>query len=184
MQIRRRKPSYKKFDPKKRTRVNEYIKVPEIMLIDENGKNVGVVATKKALAQTQKLELDLVEVNPKAQPPICKIVDYGKMKYEREKLEHKQKMSQKKQELKGIRLSFKIKGNDLETRINQAKKFLESGNQIKIEMILRGRERAYQNNAREIINEFIMALGEEIKVIQPIQKQGGKISAIVGPTTN
>jgi translation initiation factor IF-3 len=180
MQIRRRKPSKKKFSNEKRTRVNEMIRIPEVNLINENGENVGVVSTKEALARAKEAELDLIEVNPKVTPSICKIGDYGKIKYEKEKLEHKKKVANKKSELKGIRLSFKIKGGDLETRINQAKKFLEAGNQVKIEMILKGREKAMSKNARESIQEFINGLGE-VKIVQQIQKQGGKFSAIVAP---
>ncbi|MBU4360922.1 translation initiation factor IF-3 [Candidatus Parcubacteria bacterium] len=181
MQIRRRRPFQKREDLKKRTRANEYIRVPEIRLINEQGENVGVIKTADALAQAKELELDLVEVNPKAKPPICKIIDYGKIKYEKEKFEHKQKVANKKTEVKGVRLSFKIKGNDLQTRVKQAQKFLKTGNSVKIEMILKGREKAHSSNAQEIINNFIKEFNEEVKVMQPTKRQGGKFFAIISP---
>lgn len=181
MQIRRYK-SFKKPSNEKRTRYNEMIRVPEVRLIDETENNVGVVATNEALARARELEMDLVEVNPIAQPPVCKIMDFGKFKYEQEKLAHKQKVANKKTELKGVRLSFKIKGGDLANRVNQAKKFLEEGNQVKIELILKGREKAYADNAKKIIEDFIKEFTIEVKVVQPVQRQGGKFSAVIAPT--
>ncbi len=184
MQIRYRRPFKKREDLKKRTRINEYIRAPEICLIDEQGKNMGVIKTTDALAKAKELELDLVEVNPKLQPPICKMIDFGKIKYEKEKFEHKQKVANKKTEIKGIRLSFKIKGNDLQTRVKQAQKFLKAGNSVKIEMILKGREKAHSSNAQEIINNFIKEFNENVKILQPVKRQGGKFFAIISPVTS
>lgn len=180
MQIRRRLP-FKKPELGKWTRVNEMIRVPRVRLIDEQGNNLGAMATREALERARQAESDLVEVNPKAEPPVCKILDFGKFKYEKEKLAHKQKVASKKSEIKGIRLSFKIKDHDLTIRLNQAKKFLSAGNQVKIEMILKGREKAYSHNAKSVIEKFISDLGGEIKVFQPVQKQAGKFSALIGP---
>lgn len=180
MQIKRR---FHRHIPtqEKRIRMNEMIRIPEIFLIDENGVSQGVTPTSRALQQAKDVDLDLVEVNPKAQPPVCKIMDYGKIKYEQEKQAHKQKMANKKLEIKGIRLSFKIKGNDLETRLNQTRKFLADGHQVKIEMILRGREKAHAANAKSSLHSFVNQLGEDIKVIQPVQQQGGKFLTILAP---
>ena len=181
MQIRRRRAFKKPELQKKRTRVNEMIRIPEVFLIDEKGNKLGVVKTEDALQKAKDLNMDLVEVNPKARPSVCKIIDYGKVKYEKEKLAHKQKVASKKTEVKGVRLTFKIKGGDLENRVNSAKKFLAAGNSVKVEMILKGREKAYGNNARSTLEDFIKQLGEEVKIMQPVQKQGGKFSAIVAP---
>jgi len=183
MQIRKRR-AFKKFEPeKKRTRINELIKVPEVFVVDETGNKLGVLPTEKALQIAKDVELDLVEVNPVAKPPVCKIMDYGKVKYEKEKLAHKQKVANKKAELKGVRLTFKIKGNDLETRVKQAQRFIKAGNQVKIEMILKGREKAHANSAREVIENFINSVNENdnLKIMQPVQKQGGRFSAIIAP---
>lgn len=182
MQIKRRRQKHRpEIEQKKRTRINGLIRVPEVRLVDENNSNIGVIQTTEALQKARESELDLVEVNPKAQPPVCKIMDFGKYKYEQDKLAHKQKVASKKSEIKGIRLSFKIKGSDLETRVNQARKFLDNGSQIKIEMILKGREKALANNAKSIIQGFIKKFGEDIKIIQPIQKLGGRFSVIIAP---
>jgi len=151
-------------------------------LIDENGNKLGVVPTAEALQKAQDVGLDLVEVNPTARPSVCKIMDYGKVKYEKEKLAHKQKVATKKTEIKGIRLTFKIKGHDLETRVNQAKKFLAGGNSVRIEMMLRGREKAHGSNAKSIIENFINQIDEEVKVMQPVKRQGSKYSAIIAPS--
>lgn len=180
MQIRRYK-SFKKPEIEKKARYNEMIRVPLVLLIDENGQNVGQVETAKALAQAKDLELDLVEVNPVVNPPVCKIMDFGKFKYEQEKLAHKQKVASKKTDIKGVRLSFKIKGGDLENRLKQARNFLAAGDQVKIDLILKGREKAYAENAKKIIDDFITSLKEETKIIQPTQRQGNKLSAVIGP---
>ncbi len=157
------------------------IRIPSVFLIDENGQGQGIVDTATALRQARELELDLVEVNPVVNPPVCKIMDFGKFKYEQDKLAHKQRIASKKVEIKGIRLSFKIKGGDLENRLHQAEKFLTEGNQVRIELILKGREKAHADNARQIISNFIDTLGEKIKIVQPVQKQGGKFSALIAP---
>jgi len=184
MQIKRRRPKYNPKQREVRTRINEWIKIPEVFLIDENGIAVGKISTDEARQRAQEVELDLVEINPKANPSICKIMDYGKIKYEKEKQAHKQKIAIKKNEIKGIRLSFKIKGNDLQTRVKQAEKFLLTGSQVRIEMLLKGREKAHSMQARQILGEFVKSVQEnleqeEIKTITPIQKLGGKFSTTI-----
>jgi translation initiation factor IF-3 len=179
MQIKRRRPKYKpEKEQAKRTRTNNQIRVDEVRLIDEDDQNIGVISFKEALSQAEEIGLDLVEVNPKAVPPVCKIMNFGKYKYDQEKVAHKQKMASKKTEVKGIRLSFKIKGADLETRVNQATKFLEAGHQVKVEMILKGREKAHSPQAREVMQNFVSMVEGDVKIIQPVQKQGGRFSVI------
>jgi translation initiation factor IF-3 len=184
MQIKRRRRNFQPKKVEKRTRINEWIRIPEVFLIDENGDNVGVISTEKARQMAKDANLDLVEVNPKARPSVCKIMDYGKIKYEQQKQAHKQKVAQKKTEVKGIRLSFKIKGNDLETRIKQAEKFLKAGHSVKIELILKGREKAYRYDAIQIVNGFVKSINdnseEEIKIITPVKTMGGKIFVVIG----
>lgn len=183
MQIRRRRPKYKpEIENKKRTWTNAQIRAPRVRLVDENNQNLGEMNLRDALQKAKESELDLVEVNPKANPPVCKIMDFGKYKYEQTKLAHKQEVASKKGEVKGIRLSFKIKGNDLETKINQAKKFLENKNQVKVEMILKGREKAHSNSALKIMQTFSDSLGKDTKLIQPLQKLGGRFSIIIAPS--
>ena len=124
-------------------------------MIDETGQQIGIIETDRALQMAKEKELDLVEVNPKASPSICKILDYGSYLYQQEKAKKKQKAKQKKIEVKGIRLSLKIGQHDLEMRKSQALSFFEKGDKVKIEMILRGRERAFLNRARTIMEDFV-----------------------------
>ncbi|MDP3042940.1 MAG: translation initiation factor IF-3 [bacterium] len=169
--------------PEKRFRINEQIKIPKVFLIDENGENVGVVDTQKALDMAREAGFDLVEVNPKAYPSVVKIMDYGQFKYEKDKQVQKQKTKQKKTETKGIRLSVRISKHDFDFRVEQAKKFLAKGNKLKLELLLKGRERQHPGKAVEIINSFTDALrqveGLNIDVEQDLTKMGGKFSIIL-----
>ncbi len=119
-----------------------------------------------------------MEVSPLANPPVCKLIDFGKFKYQQEKAEQKSKHKQKKVELKGLRLTLKMGEHDLEVRIKQASKFLAKGDKVRIEMRLRGREMAHQDLAREKIKKFIESLGE-VALEQPLQKQGRLFSVII-----
>lgn len=162
---------------------NSQIKSPEVFLIDETGESVGVMDTTEAIARAKELDLDLVEVNPKAEPPVAKIVDLGQLKYEREKKAHKQKMQQKKVELKAVRLSFRIGDHDMELRLNQSVKFLSKGDKLKVELLLKGREKQYPQKAAEIMNDFFAKLKENkdfnLELEQPLTKQGGRFTMIV-----
>jgi translation initiation factor IF-3 len=175
-----RKPKQKQ---EKRFRINEQIRIPEVFLIDENGEKVGVVQTAKALAMAQEAEMDLVEVDPSAKPSVAKIMDYGQFKYERDKQAHKQRTQQKRVETKGIRLSLRISKHDFDFRFEQAKKFLEKGNKLKVELILKGRERQHQEKAVEIINNFVSKLekveGFNIAREQDLTRQGGRFTIVL-----
>ncbi len=164
-------------------RANTQIKVPEVFVIDENNDALGNMTTEEAVKLAQDAGLDLVEVNPKANPPVVKIVNLGQLKYEREKLAHKQKMQQKKTETKNIRLSFRISDHDLEMRVAQAVKFLAKDNKLKVELILRGRERQYPQKAAEIIKGFVAKLQVNpdfpVEVEQPLTNQGGRFTIIL-----
>lgn len=162
---------------------NSQIKADEVFLIDENDEAIGRLTLEDALSRAQEADLDLVEVNPKANPPVVKIVNLGQLKYEREKLAHKQKMQQKKIDTKNLRLSFRISEHDLTMRLNQAEKFLLKDNKIKIELILRGRERQYPRKAAEIMNGFLTRLqakeGLKVESEQPLTNQGGRFTIIL-----
>jgi translation initiation factor IF-3 len=162
--------------------INEQIRVPQVRVIDEAGQNLGVLPTAEAVRLARERELDLVEVFPKADPPIAKILDYGKFLYQKDKEARKQKAKQKKVEIKGIRLSLRISAHDRDFRLNQAKDFLESGDKVKIEIILKGRERQYSGMARESASQFIGALDKLVstKIEQPLSFQGGRLSVTVG----
>ncbi|MFH1866698.1 MAG: translation initiation factor IF-3 [Patescibacteria group bacterium] len=163
-----------------RYRVNQFIRVPEIQLIDETGKPHGVVSTYNALEMAREAGLDLVEVNPKARPSIAKIMDFGQFQYRQQKMERQQKVKAKKTEIKGIRLSLNIGKHDLEVRKVQAEKFLSEGNQVRLEIILRGREKARGDLAQQVFNNFVTSLGDEVVVQVPFSRQGGRLSMQIG----
>lgn len=160
--------------------MNEAIRFPEIRLIDERGEMVGAMPTSRALDLARERGLDLVEVNPVAQPPICKLLNWGAYQYQQEKLERKSRLRQHKIEIKGIRLSLKIGKHDLELRRNQARRFFIRGDKVKVELILRGRERQHESRARQLVTEFITSLGDGAYLEQPLSKQGGRMSLVVG----
>ena len=176
---------HKRFKPEKKTgaaalKVNRQIRLPVVMLIDETGQNLGEVQTFEAIRRAEDMGLDLVEVNPKANPPIAKIMDFGQYKYQQEKREKKAKATQKKSETKGVRLSFRIKGQDLEIRKKQVQKFLEEGHKVQVELVLRGRERAHKDQAISNLKSFVDSIGAGAKIVQPLSKQGGRMSIVVG----
>ena len=150
--------------------MNEQIKIPKVRAIDENGKNLGILDTSKVLELAKNKGLDLVEISANAKPPVCKITDYGKYQYFQEKKERKQKAKQKKSELKGVRIGFTTSSHDLETKIKQAEKFLKAGHKVRIEMRLKGRERAHQDLARQKIESFLEMIPFEFKTEEEIKK--------------
>lgn len=164
-----------------RYRVNEWIRVPEIRVIDENGVHLGILSAPKARALAEERGFDLVEVNPTAQPPIAKLLNYGQFKYEKDKEMKKQKLAAKQIEIKGVRLSLRIGQHDLEIRKNQALKFLEDKNKVRVEIILKGRERQHTDLAYKMINDFIKSLKEQtaVKIEQSLTRQGGKLSLLI-----
>jgi translation initiation factor IF-3 len=164
-------------------KANERIESEEVFLIDENSEKIGAIPTREALARAREASLDLVEVNPKANPPIAKILDLGQFKYEQNKKINKQKALQKKVEIKNIRLSLRISKHDFDFRVEQAFKFLKKSNKLKVEMILKGREKQHFPKAKEVMNNFVNDLKgrPEISVEeeQPLTKQPGGFSMIL-----
>lgn len=147
----------------KRTLINNQIRASQVRLIDETGKQIGVVSLEEALRIARERNLDLIQVTEKIEPPVCKIEEYGKYQYQQEKKEK----SIKKQgggKLKGIRLTFNISLHDLETRVNQTEKFLNKGNIVRVELRLKGREKALQEFAKEKINKFMELLENIIPI--------------------
>ena len=169
--------------PEKRFFSNRQIRAKEIFLIDEEGTQIGVISIEEALKRADDAGVDLVEVNPMAKHPVCKIMDYGQFKYEQEKKAHKQKVAQKKVDTKGVRLSVRISKNDYDLRIRMGKKFLEKGHKLKIELILKGRERQHPAKAAEVIRGYVAELNkdEALNIIpeQDLTKQGGRFIMIV-----
>ncbi|MFA5129937.1 MAG: translation initiation factor IF-3 [Patescibacteria group bacterium] len=182
MRIHYKRHKKPQFDAGLQYRANHAIRVPSVRVIDAEGVDIGVLPIQKAIALAEESELDLVEVAPKAEPPVCRIIDYGQFKYQKEKEYKAKKVHARKVEVKGIRLSVKIGEHDLDIRRDKAKEFLEDGQKVKIEIILRGREKAHGDLAGDRIQEFIDSLKDayEIYIEQPVKRQGGNVSAIVG----
>ena len=177
---------WRKAKPKEEVKkfwVNQQIRATDVFLIDETGERIGPTPTEEALRMAKEAELDLVQVDPKGNPPVAKIMDYGQFKYKQEKQVHKQKVQQKKVETKGIRMSVRISQHDFDFRLEQAKKFLEKGNKLKIELGLKGRERQHPEKAVETINNFVAELekveGFNIVREQDLTKQNGRFNIIV-----
>lgn len=154
--------------------------MPEVRLIDENNQQVGIVKLQDALRMSRERGFDLVEVSPVAQPPVCRILDYGKLIYQQERQGRQLRTKQKRVEVKGIRLSLKIGEHDTEVRRGQSRKFLDAGHKVKIELILRGRENAHQERAKDIIREFIQSLGDGIIVEQAVGRLGNRFITVIG----
>jgi len=134
-----------------------------------------------ALAKAKEVELDLIEVSPNTNPPVCKIMDYGKYRYKQNKIEQKHKRMQKQTEVKGIRLSFRTDDHDLETKVNQAVKFLKDRNIVKVTLIFKGREAAYAHIALEKMNKFADGIKEVGKIDEGPKKQGYNMIMIISP---
>lgn len=164
----------------KRYRKNHEIRVPEVRVIGAEGEQLGVMSTSEALKAALAANLDLVEVSPLAQPPVVKIVDFGKLQYEQEKQLRKNKAASKRiGEMKGIRLSVTIGEHDLMVRVKNGQKFLDKGYKLKIELQLRGRQREHPELAKKTIERYIELLERKTTTEQSVKQLGGRFSAIV-----
>ena len=152
--------------------INEQIRDREVRLIGENGELIGIMSAKEAYKLAQEAELDLVKIAPTAKPPVCKIIDYGKYKYELARKEKEAKKKQKVIEIKEVRLSPNIEDNDLNTKVSAAKKFLEKGNKVKVTLRFRGREMAHMASSKHILDDFAKMLEEVAVVEKPAKVEG------------
>ncbi len=180
----RTKGRRKKFVPAKDIfRINFRIRAPQVRVIDEKGEQIGVMETRQAITLAEDRGFDLVEVFPKSEPPVAKLLDYGQFQYQQKRKEQEAKQNVKKTDTKGIRISYKIGQHDLAFRKEQAIKFLSKGDKVKIEMILKGREKKFNADAFEKINEFINLLAQEARFVveSPAKRQGGQIAVLIAP---
>ena len=138
--------------------VNESIKAKEVRVIGPDGEQIGIMSSDNALRTAYDKGLDLILISPNAQPPVCRIADYGRYRYEQEKREKEAKKKQQVVELKEVQLSCRIEQHDFDTRVNQAKKFLSEGNKVKVVVRFKGREMAHMELGREVILKFEEAL--------------------------
>jgi len=165
----------------KKLRTNQKIKVPTVRLIGSKGEQLGIMAIEKAMALAEKESLDLAEVAPNANPPVCKVMDYGKYQYHQKKVDTKHRKSQKKTEVKGVRIGFKTGDHDLMVKRKQAEKFLSAGNSVKISLIFRGREAIYKDLAKEKMMTFYEDLKEIASIDTAPKGQGNTLIMILTP---
>lgn len=155
--------------------INEQIRDKEVRLIGEDGEQLGVMPARDALQMAKDAELDLVKIAPTAKPPVCKIIDYGKYRYELARKEKEAKKKQKVIEIKEVRLSPNIDENDLNTKMNNARKFLEKGNKVKVTLRFRGREMAHMSKTKYILDDFAEKLADIAAVDKPAKVEGRSI---------
>lgn len=151
-------------------------------LIDEAGQQIGVISSEEALRMAREKELDLVEIVPNTRPPVVKIMDFGKYQYQKAKEAQTQKAKQRKTEVKGLRIGLRTDEHDIEVRIKQAEKFLSQGNKVKVEITLRGREKAHQQLARDTLQEFINSISAPNKIEQEIKRYPGGFNTVIAPS--
>ena len=159
--------------------INGQIRDKEVRVIAENGDQLGVMPVKEAMKLAQEAELDLVKIAPKAQPPVCKIIDYGKYRYELARKEKEAKKKQKTVEVKEVRLSPNIETNDLNTKVNNAKKFISKGNKVKVTLRFRGREMAHMQQSKHILDDFAKLLEDVAVVEKPAKLEGRSMSMVL-----
>ncbi|MDD6638088.1 MAG: translation initiation factor IF-3 [Lachnospiraceae bacterium] len=158
--------------------INEQIRDKEVRLIGADGEQLGIVSSKEAQKIADDAGLDLVKIAPNAKPPVCKVIDYGKYRYELARKEKDAKKKQKTVELKEIRLSPNIDTNDLNTKMNAAKKFLAKGNKVKITLRFRGREMAHMNQSKHILDDIAENLAD-VAVVEKAPKIEGRSIGMV-----
>ena len=153
--------------------INERIRDREVRLVSESGEQLGIMSSREALKLAGEADLDLVKIAPNAKPPVCKIIDYGKYRYELARKEKEAKKKQKTMEVKEVRLSPNIDTNDLNTKANQARKFITKGDKVKVTLRFRGREMAHVNYSKQILDSFYERL-EDIAVVDKNPKMEGR----------
>ena len=158
--------------------INEQIRDKEVRLIGADGEQLGIMSAREAYKLAQEAELDLVKIAPGAKPPVCKIIDYGKYRYELARKEKEARKKQKTVELKEVRLSPNIDTNDLNTKMNAARKFISKGNKVKVTLRFRGREMAHVQASKHILDYFAEALAD-IAVVEKAPKLEGRSMGMV-----
>jgi translation initiation factor IF-3 len=165
----------------KEQRINEMIRVREVRLIDEKGEQRGIMPTAEALVIARSVGVDLVEVSPNANPPVCRLLNYGKYKFEQEKRLREAKKKQKQVKLKEIRMQPKIEEHDLGFKTKHIKEFLEEGFKVKVTVRFRGRELAHLELGRQVLDRILEMLGDSFVVEKRPQMEGRMMSMFISP---
>jgi len=166
---------------KEETKINEEIREKEIRVIGPDGQMLGMMSSQEAMEIANEKDLDLVMIAPKAEPPVCKIMDYGKYRFEEMKKEKEAKKKQKVIEIKEIRVSPNIEQHDFEFKVKNAKSFLAAGNKVKITLRFKGREAAYASLGEKVLNNFAEALSEEANVDKAPKLEGRNMTMFLSP---
>ena len=163
---------------------NQQIRAETLFVIADSGEQIGELSRADALKLAAEREVDLVVVSPKANPPVAKLMDYGQFKYQKEKEARKQKAQSHQTETKAVRLSIRIGKHDMEVRMNRALEFLNRGDKVKVEVVLRGREKAHGELARTRIKEFIDLIAQstekEVNTEQEVKYNAGRLTTVIG----
>jgi translation initiation factor IF-3 len=162
-------------------RFNEFISVPKVRVIDENGENLGVMFTREAIEQAAEVGLDLVEISPSADPPVCKFLDIGKFKYEAQKKANLARKNQKTQEIKEIKMRPNIDDHDYDTKMKSIQKFLGEGDKVKVTLRFRGRELAHGQLGMQLLQRVQSDTNEAAKVEQHPRMEGRQMLMVLAP---
>lgn len=163
------------------TRVNERIRIREVRLIDDEGRQIGIIPTREALEMAREKGLDLVEVAPNASPPVCRLMDYGKFRYEQSRKERDSRRHQQVTKLKEVRIEPKIGGHDLETKGRQAAKFLDAGNKVKLTVLFRGRSITHPELGKDLLDRLAEQLQDHGVVEQTARMEGRTMTMHMAP---
>lgn len=156
--------------------INEQIRDKEVRVIGENNEQLGIMSVEEARKIAEEAGVDLVKIAPNAQPPVCRVIDYGKFRYEQARKEKEAKKKQKVIEIKEIRMSPNIDTNDLNTKVSAARKFLSKGDRVKVTLRFRGREMAHMNSSKYILDDFAKALEDVAVVEKPAKVEGRSLT--------
>ena len=169
---------------KQEQQINEEIRDKEIRVVSDDGEQLGIMSAVEALKLAESRNLDLVKIAPMAKPPVCKIMDYGKFRFEKAKKEKEAKKNQKTIEIKEIRLSLNIDTHDFDTKINHARKFISSGNKVKVSIRFRGREMAHPELGLTIMNRCAEAMADCASVEKPAKLEGRQMLMFLAPKSS
>ncbi|MBE5806847.1 MAG: translation initiation factor IF-3 [Clostridiales bacterium] len=161
--------------------INEEIRDREVRVVDQNGEQLGIMPTRQALEKAEELNLDLVKIVPKAVPPVCKIMDYGKYRFEQSKKEREFRKNQKVINIKEVRLSATIEDHDVDVKVKNAIKFLKEGNKVKATIRFRGRQITHSEIGRQVMTDFAERIKDYGKIDKPPAIEGRNMSMIVSP---
>ena len=162
-------------------RINENITAKQVRLIDAENENRGIVSLKEALALAEEEGLDLIEISPQANPPVCKILDFGKFRYEQQKRKNEAKKNQKVVEIKELKLRPMIDTHDYEVKVKQAKKFLDQGNKVKFTMRFKGRELSANDMGKQVLSKLVEDLEDCSKIDSEMKLEGRQMTMILSP---